>query len=158
MVGMAAYSTYATGSILAVPVRLCDPTKRERLPTKTRNSGTFVTETRSPDLTLRVYGFRKSLMAGSDTFDAIYELFKQYPGLSGAIGVEKGMAFVRLVTRPKGCRSWDPGEPPDGSITQECRRISWKCGGYPRRVCAGLLECFSECYLATGCRPRLSWS
>jgi hypothetical protein len=40
-------------------------------------------------------------MADSDTFDAIHGLLKQYPGLSGAIGMEKGMAFVRLATRLK---------------------------------------------------------
>ena len=53
---MAPYNTYVTGCILAVPVRLCDPTKRERLPVKMRNGGTFVTETRSLyiDLTLRL--------------------------------------------------------------------------------------------------------
>ena len=59
-------------------------------------------------------------MAGCDTFDAVYELFKQYPGLSGAIGMEKGMAFVRLATRLKGeilskqGPGYNPDEPPDG--------------------------------------------
>jgi hypothetical protein len=40
-------------------------------------------------------------MADLDTFDTIYELLKQFPGLSGEIGMEKGMAFVRLATRLK---------------------------------------------------------
>jgi hypothetical protein len=40
-------------------------------------------------------------MADFDTFDAIYESLEGYPGLSSTIGMEKGMAFVRLATRLK---------------------------------------------------------
>ena len=54
-------------------------------------------------------------MANLDTFDAIYELLKQFPGLSG----KKGMTFVRLATRLKDeilmqqRPSYNPEEPPD---------------------------------------------
>jgi hypothetical protein len=37
-------------------------------------------------------------MADSDTFEAIFGLLQQYLGLSGAMGMEKGMAFVHLAT------------------------------------------------------------
>lgn len=58
-------------------------------------------------------------MATSDTFEKIYELLKARPGLSGAIGIENAMSFIRLATRlkeeilfkqPPG---HDPSEPPD---------------------------------------------
>ncbi|KIM75798.1 hypothetical protein PILCRDRAFT_798649 [Piloderma croceum F 1598] len=58
-------------------------------------------------------------MANLDTFDAIYELLKQYPGLSGKIGMEKGMTFVRLATHLKDeilmqqRPSYNLEEPPD---------------------------------------------
>jgi hypothetical protein len=58
-------------------------------------------------------------MANLDTFDAIHELLKQCPGLSGKIGIEKGMTFVRLATRLKDeilmqqRPSYNPEEPPD---------------------------------------------
>jgi hypothetical protein len=58
-------------------------------------------------------------MANPDTFDTIYELLKQYPGLSGTIGMEKGMTFVRLATRLKDeilllqRPGHNPEEPPD---------------------------------------------
>jgi hypothetical protein len=56
-------------------------------------------------------------MADSDTFDSIYGLLQQYPGLSGAIGMEKGMAFVRLASRLKVeiLSHQGPGHNPDES-------------------------------------------
>ena len=58
-------------------------------------------------------------MANLNTFDTIHELLKQCLGLSGKIGMEKGMTFVRLATRLKDeilmqqRPSYNPEEPPD---------------------------------------------
>ena len=58
-------------------------------------------------------------MANLDTFDTIHEPLKQCLGLSGKIGMEKGMTFVHLATRLKDeilmqqRPSYNPEEPPD---------------------------------------------
>lgn len=66
-----------------------------------------------------IYSVCYYTMATSDTFEKIYELLKVCPGLSGVIGIENTMSFIRLATclkeeilfkQPPG---HDPSEPPD---------------------------------------------
>jgi hypothetical protein len=58
-------------------------------------------------------------MSTYDNFNDILELLEQCPGLPGAIGMEKAMAFVRLATRlkdeitSKQKPGHDPNQPPD---------------------------------------------
>ena len=58
-------------------------------------------------------------MSTYDDFNEILKLLEQYPGLPGAIGMEKAMMFVRLATRlkdeilSKQKPGHDPSTPPD---------------------------------------------
>lgn len=53
-----------------------------------------------------------------DSFNDIYAMLDQVPGLASSIGMEKGMAFVRIATRlrdeiiSKQKAGYDPSEPP----------------------------------------------
>jgi hypothetical protein len=53
-----------------------------------------------------------------DSFTDIHAMLEQVPGLASSIGMEKGMAFVRLATRlkdeilSKQKAKHDPGQPP----------------------------------------------
>ena len=58
-------------------------------------------------------------MSTYDDFNEILKLLERYPGLPGAIGMEKAMMFVRLATRlkdeilSKQKPGHDPSTPPD---------------------------------------------
>lgn len=88
-------------------------------------------------------------MLASDTFDTIYELLKKHPGLSGAIGIEKATAFIRLASRLKDeilfkqRPSHDPSKPPD-ELPQNVKNFLGNAAEIPDRYVQGCWEVFRD--------------
>ena len=84
-----------------------------------------------------------------DTFETIYELLKERPGLSGAIGIENAMSFIRLATRlkeeilfkqPPG---HNPSEPPD-ELPQNVKDFIGSAAKIPDAYVQGCWDVFRD--------------
>jgi len=88
-------------------------------------------------------------MPASDTFDAIYDLLKKHPGLSGVIGIEKAMTFIRLTTRLKDeilfkqRPGHDPNEPPD-ELPENVKDFVGNAAEIPGAYVEGCWEVFRD--------------
>jgi hypothetical protein len=86
-------------------------------------------------------------MATFDSFNEIHDMLGQFPGLSDSIGMEKGMAFVRLATRLKDeivsrqKAGYEPTEPPD-SLPENVQEFMGKAVDIPAEYVWGCWTAF----------------